>query len=227
MNILRDILREIRLGHLLIGSFALISAFTVDASVVQNVGEPVKTIEASSVKVPVYGQLQLTIPNSPVQDQAVYLTGAGKLQKSFDTVKFDVYVGASYLDSPQGISQTNTIESIAQAGAKVVQLTALVNLKASDIKTAITSGLNANSVDIAAPAVKSALDKITFDIPKGQTVSMVGYRNSDGTETLLLEAGTQTSMTTGPDLATTFWRVWFGVPVDADMALLKGQLIGK
>ncbi len=227
MNLFREVLNRKILGSLLIVSFSFISALTAEGSVVQNVGEPVRTIEAVSVKVPVYSQLQLTIPNSPVQGQALYLTGAGKLQRAFDDVKLDVYAAVSYLDSPQGISSTSTMESISQANAKVVQLTALMNLKANDIKTAITDALKANSIDVSAPTVKAALDKITFDIAKGQMVSIVGYRGSDGTETLLLEAGAQTTTTTGPELATTFWKVWFGVPVDSEMALLKTQLIGK
>lgn len=197
------------------------------AAVVKNVGEPVSTVDSAALNVPIYGQIELTVPDGSVQNQALYLTGAGKLQKTFGDLKIDVYAAASYIDTPQGISPTDTIASIAEAGAKVMQLTALMDLTAEDVKSAIYEALKANSVDLNDPAVKSALDKFQSGIANGETVTLVGYHNADGTETLLLDTYHGVATAAGPELATTFWKAWFGIVTDPDMVALKQALIGK
>lgn len=199
----------------------------VKASVLEFTGNPVNTISAEGVQVPVYRQATLTVPGNPeFQKRPMYLTGAGKYVKPVAFIGVNVYIATSYVDNQSGINAADPMGSIKNSKAKVIQMTVLRGLSASQIHAAYEDSLAANDVNLEEPSIAEAMSKVNFGLNKGDVSTLIGITNANGMQSTTLEAPAgHGSSTDGPEIADTFWKVWFGVPSDSGMGNLKKALM--
>jgi hypothetical protein len=194
-----------------------VSSFSLAA--VEFTGAP-QQVSVSGITIPVY-------PTAKVDGEELKLTGYGTRAKQiFLGLKANVYVAASY--STQPLESTNPMESVKAAKAKVIQLTFVRNLTSDEIRTSFEEALDKNGVDLNATPIQNIFAQFAFSLKAGQTVTLTGTQNATGSmEKLVIEVPGKTAQEEGKELATDFWRIWLGIPVDAEMGELKKALVGK
>ena len=195
------------------------------ASSIEFTGTPITTITAGNLNVPIYKEALVKVGDSTTA-QKVYLTGAGVYRKKIVFIEEDVYVAASYLDTPTGITTADPLQSIFPTKLRVMYLTILRDLTPSQIRGHFEDGLDANSVDLNDPPVQRLLNQVNFNLVSGNTNLIIGTVDGPN-QTLFIRVPTKEFTSTSPVHSDDFWRIWFGVPFDDEMGFLRQALIGK
>jgi len=203
-------------------------AIFAQASVLEFQGTPVSTVYASGYDVKIYGTAKLNLGEAETRD--LFVTGAGIRKKKLGFLYVNVYVAASYIDTPDGISESDPMETIKATRSKAMQLTLVRDLSANQIRSGFEDALDVNGVDLDMPGIKHILNEITFDMNAGSVVSIIAYSaqvNGRTVDTILIETPQKNIVASGNDLSYHFWKVWFAIPVDDGMKALKPQLMKK
>jgi hypothetical protein len=194
------------------------------AAVLEGVGAPARTFDESGVKVPVYAEVTPKLPGLPVGK--LYLTGAGLREKKIALFHVNVYIAASYIDHAGGLPAGAPMDGIQKSKVNALQLTFLRNLSAEQVRGAFVESLKKNGSDVTSPAIQGILSKLDSEMPKGSTLTLFGIEHA-ARQTLSIETPTGAVVTgDGPNLATQFWRIWFGEPADGGLEDLKAMLVG-
>jgi len=186
------------------------------AALLEPLGNEVTKVEEVSVKEQIKSSLFPT---------ALKLTGAGKRVKKIVLIKVDVYAAAHYIDPSAKLTASDPLTGLRQAKAKALQLTFLRDVNAEKIRDSFSDALKENKVDLESPMMKLAFSKLTFDVKKGQTVSLLGLKKEGDTEVLHFESPAESFRIEGPGAATEFWKIWFGEPEDSGLEKLKAALL--
>lgn len=203
--------------------FALLVLSTPLFAAFEFVGDPYKTISVEGVEVPIYREVDVTLGETTTR---LYLTGSGIRAKKVIFTKYNVYVIASYIDSPIAVDPSNPMQSVENSSVKLLHLTLVNNVTADQIRGGFEDSLNANNVSLEDPGIQKLMSEIDFDLAQRETTVFIGYHEPDGTQTILTESPQKVFRSNSLDLADNFWKCWFNIPVDAYMAELKKELIG-
>lgn len=213
-----------------IGFFFLTLSFIGNAQVNLFTESPVTFVgEATnypvgSYNVQVYPGAQITLPNGEVRE--VSFSGKGIRQKFLAVAKVNIYAVLHYLDQPSALNVQDPIGSLENTQTRFLMLQMTQNLSASDIRNGFEDALDINGVDIFAPEMQSLLSQINFSVNAGDKIYFVGYRSSeDELEHLYVYTDKKTILEKGATLASDFWKIWFGTPVDKEMAACKKELL--
>lgn len=164
-----------------------------------------------------------TYASASVSDAGdVYSTGQGLRNKPVGISEVKVYVATSYIDLNGGIPFNSALNTLAATHLKAMSLTMLRDLTADQIRSGWEDALSANSINLSDPGIKSILDQLTFDVPAGTQVDIVG-RGDDLIE-IQASSGQHIYSSREAGLTLNFWKSWFGIPCDQGMADLKRQL---
>lgn len=177
-------------------------------------------------KVTVHPEAQVVWEGAPKLPK-LKLTGAGIRKKKIAFVSLDVYVASSYLDEAISLNANDPMLAIRQTKVKAIQLTFLRDLSSDKIRSSFTAALKKNEVDLEAAPIKKAISLLDFDVKEGEVLTLLGYVKNPGTEVLVFETPKGPRVIEGPEVASLFWLIWFGVPEDSGLETLKEQLVGK
>lgn len=195
-------------------------------SLVEYTGEP-KQLSASGVSVNIYpgakvGEAQNVVRNA----------GSGLRWKMVTIIKTNIYVASHYVDEAAHFGTEDPIETVKNVNDKVMQLTFVRALTAKDIRNAMETSLRNNKVAVDSPLFQDIFNQFDFNTKPGDTMTIVGEKQEDGTEKLTIEFANDHRMPakviTGQaaGLATDFWKGWLGyVDFDAGLKELKPKLI--
>lgn len=184
-----------------------------------------KPITASGVTVNIYPEAKVKVGSGEL---TLKVTGAGVRKKAVvGPVKVNVYVIGSWVDAPEKLTP-DPIEYFKTSQGKLLQMTFLRDISGLDLRTSFQESLEANNVDVNSTAIQNLLTKFTFDVKAGQTGVMLAELNATGTvEKIRVELADKAFEESDKELGTNLWRIWFGMPIDAEMELLKKALLGK
>jgi len=188
------------------------------AALIEPAGNEVTKVEEVSIREQVKSGLFPT---------ALKLTGAGKRVKKIVLIKVDVYAAAHYIDPVAKLSAADPLTGIREAKAKALHLTFLRDVDAEKIRNSFSDALKENKVDLESPMMKLAFSKLTFDMKKGQSVSLLGLKKEGDREVLHFESPAGSFQIEGPGAASEFWKIWFGEPEDSGLEKLKAALLSR
>ncbi len=213
------------LRHLV--KFILFSSFlTLGAlgSVISFVGEPDPNLEikVGNITVPVHREADVTVGDPPTV-RRVFLSGVGIRYKKILFMTVPVYTAAHYIDIIP-ISEENPMETIGASATKAMYMTALRDITSDQMRSAFEEALDINGVDLQEPCLAGLLDELEFDLPIEATGIMVGYQSS-APDNILVEAPDRVVERHCNTISYDWWKVWFAIPVDDEMAKLKQKLI--
>lgn len=219
-------MRALRLGPL--PSLAIVLAFAVAAparaGLLEFVGKPAKTIEASGQKIPVFYEARVAAKEGA---QKVLLTGAGVRVKKVVLIKANVYVATSYAEDPKAVQAGDPLEGFRKSRTRALQLTFLRDVSASKVRDAFRDSLKENDVDPAKAPIADLLAKLDLDLPEKGKLTFVGVTGA-GDDKLVVELPNDKQITvSGKGLVDDFWKIWFGKPADGGLESLKTDLAGK
>jgi len=186
-------------------------------------GTAYKKMSAAGVEVPLHKKAKLKIPGTE-QEVELFLTGAGIRSKRVGPVNAKVYIATHYLDTADVMSSSAPMDSVKAAAHKVIQLTTLRALTAAQINEAFKESLVANGFNPEEPVWKNLFEKITFDVDKNAKITLAGVNAGLPSQTIFIEHPQGEDSQTNDDFADQLWTMWFGIPVDNDMANLKRAL---
>lgn len=156
----------------------------------------------------------------------VKLTGYGLYAKPVGFIKVNVYVAASYADHPSSIDPANPLPGFKANLARLVQMNLVRTASAQEIKSHFESSLDINGVDLEEVAVADVFTQLASGVNLGESAVLVGTQEETGDELLRIEMPTQKLLGQGPNIATDFWKVWFGNShLDTGMKSLKAALL--
>lgn len=189
---------------------------------------PDKVVSGGDLQVPVHDEVEIQVDGKP---QRLHLTGAGVRKKKVLIFTGDVYVAASYLNKAGGFTKQfgEGLDVIKKAQSRAMILTFLRDVKAGQMRDAFKDALKENGVDMEKPpaAIKELFEKLTFDLPKKSTLSIVSNSSDPAEDVVLFEGPTEKFTLRGPKLAVTLWSMWFGTPADDGLGDLKSELMGS
>lgn len=192
--------------------------------------DPIVKFEGKASKVGkvegVSPEAKVTTPDGEV---TLKVSGAGIRQK-VKVFTFDVYSIASYVGDVDALRKAKTpVEGVEKQKVKVLRLTMLRGLSASEIQDSFEASLDVNGVDLKSDGVKSVFKQWSADVVAGDTITLIGYPEKD-TDTLIIEvSGKKTNVvikSSQKGLPNDFWKIWFGKG-DAKILELQPQLVGN
>jgi hypothetical protein len=164
------------------------------------------------------------LPSGEVRQ--VLFSGKGTRQKFVAVAKVNVYAILHYLDEPSALNSQDPIGSLSGTQTRMLVLQMMQNLSASDIRSGFEDSLDINEVDINSTEMRSLLKQIDFSVSVGDKIYFIGYKSqADDLEHLYVYTDKKTIFEKSPSLVTDFWKIWFGVPVDKEMASCKEELL--
>lgn len=156
------------------------------------------------------------------------LSGKGVRQKFMAIVKLNAYVAIHYLDNPALLNAANPIESLNGARTRLMILQMIQNVTPEDIRAEFDDALDVNQVDLYSPEISALREQTTYYLDAGQRVYLAGYETkNDDKEHILVFTDDKSIQEQGTTLVSDIWRVWLGIPVDAEMAALKNSLLSS
>lgn len=213
-----------KLVFLILFSLFIVFPNVSQSQSVQIPGTALKQFKASGLEVPIYQEILLSEPKGVL----VKFSGVGIRKKSVVLVSVNVYAAQSYFQKPPTFnSEASSMDSLKNAGSRVMRLTFLRDVGADKIKASFSEALEKNGIDLSTKEMKSFLEKFNFDIKEKETLSFIGLPNAGAGDTLKVEGIGNSFSVTGADLVGKFWSIWYGIPADGGLEDLKAELTGK
>ena len=210
-------------------SFALAAQtlLGIGAVKINEEGATVATLtENRSQKVAISEKLGVVVEDAKV-DTDLILSGFGTRHNILGSS----YVVRSYTKTGEALDEATVLDEIKAMPVRALRLNIVFSIKAATLRDKFTEALVANGVKPKDDAkIKEVLDQIKFDVKPGDTVDFVTCVLPDGNEMIAVTSSSSPSTVItaqGADLGLKIWKIWFGKPVDADMAKIKKALIGK
>jgi hypothetical protein len=209
-----------------VGAFLLVLAGPGHAAIARYAGAR-ELVKVSGLEVPIFPEARLT------GTKPLYLTGKGLREKKVAFFTANVYVAASYVDSPE-FAKLPKDAPLEQARAKVIasrtkmlQLNFVRDVGADKIREAFRETLKNNDIptDNDSEAGKM-LAQIQDEMKKGQQITLLGT-GAPGAQTLKIELPTKMIEAKGPYIADNFWKIWFGKSHEEAINKLQLQLLGR
>lgn len=222
MNSKQSILKNV-VGFLIVGLVVQAPLALGGQAPVTYIGDPTNyTVGSQTVQV--YPGALVTLPSGEVRQ--VLFSGKGTRQKFVAVAKVNVYAILHYLDEPSALNSQDPIGSLSGTQTRMLMLQMMQNLSASDMRSGFEDALDVNDIDINATEIRSLLKQIDFSVNVGDKIFLIGYKSqADAFENLYVYTEKKTIFEKSPSLVTDFWKIWFGVPVDKEMAVCKGDLL--
>lgn len=157
------------------------------------------------------------------------LIGKGLRKKKIAFVGIKVYELSVYAADPAAFKRDGTaLDSLEGQTAVAFRLKFLRDVDAARISESFKESLTANKVDLNAPAVKEALEKIKAggDLKEGQVMNLLGLKTANG-DVLLYDSGhgAVAAIKGGAGFLKQFYSIWFGVMAESAMEDLKKELL--
>jgi len=188
-------------------------------------GTPTAT-SIGGTKIDIFPFASVTLPTGEIAPLS--LSGKGLRQKWVAIVKVNAYVGIHYLDDPSLLSATDPIGSLANTRTRMMVLHMLQNATANDIRAEFEDALDFNGVNLNSPEMSSLREQMTFSLNAGERAYLIGYHTEDDNdEHFYIDTKLKSIIEKGPALVSDFWRAWFGVSIDQEMANFKKALLSK
>jgi hypothetical protein len=176
--------------------------------------------------VQIFPNASVTLPSGKTLNLS--FSGKGIRQKWIAVVKVNAYLAIHYLDNPALLNPNDPIESLNQAQSRMMILHMLQNVSSEDIRTEFEDALDVNSVNLNSPEIKSIREQTDYALNPGERAYLIGYHaDEDPLEHIFIHTDKKTIEEKGTSLITDFWRVWLGLPVDAEMKTLKKALLSS
>ena len=203
--------------------YALLFSSFSQAALVEFTGAPVRTLEVSGHKVPIYSEAVVRVGKS-ASPRKLKLTGAGVREKKILVVSANVYVLTSYTDSDPKVFAKNPSTTIQEGQTELLQMTLVRDLSADKIKDSFTDALEENQVPVDSKPIKALFSQLVGDQKEGNVISIVSVKGEKGEETLTFDASGKPFSVSGPRLGADVWKIWFGKPADSGLEDLQKEL---
>lgn len=197
------------------------------ATVVTPKGDVALTVGTAAVPVVAYRSVGLQLDGATALTE-LHLTGAGNREGLFGLLPYGVvsYISVDPASIAAGEEKSKLLETVRNSETKLLQMTMLMDLSAKQIRNAFKDALRANDVNLNEPAIAGLLEKIAFPFKMGLQVNIIGYAKDAHTQVVRVEVeGREALVAEGENLASNFWKIWFGIPVDDKMGDLQVKLI--
>lgn len=177
-----------------------------------NPGTLLRSETLSDVKIPVSSEVKLDLFDPPM---SLKLTGAGIREKRVLVFPVNVYYLESYATDPK---------SIENSKAKVLKMTLLRDLSSGDIKKSFSERLKANGIDPNLKAFQNIFAEMPEKIKKGDIFYFIATQEG-GNQSLSIEFPSKNFSVKDPQIASQFWKIWFGkTDDDHELDRLKSEL---
>jgi hypothetical protein len=181
-------------------------------------------VSAGEYDVPVHPEALLTQGDWRFE---MFLTGYGVRKKRVVFIDVDVYFSAHYLTKPARSISADPISHIRNSQAECLILTILRDLSGDDIKNSLRQSLQLNNIDPNRAEFVSIFDQLGRGARSGEQILLLSYTHPDtGNDSVYAVMPDGAREVTGRDIGLWLWHVWFGIPVDDWMRVLKSQLVG-
>jgi hypothetical protein len=175
--------------------------------------------------------VSLATSATTAQNRKLSFVGAGLRAKKVIMVNVNVYVAQLFVADAGKFkkSESEALNSLTAAQPVALQLHFLRDVDAKKVHTSFKEALEANKVDVKKPEIQSVLEAVSQggEAKKGKTLTLLGVKNPDGTETINYEdANLKTNTVSGPSgFIKDVFSIWLGQPSDDGVARLKASLL--
>ena len=179
---------------------------------------------AGGTSINIYPEAHVNLPTGEIVKLS--LSGKGLRQKFLAIVKVNAYVAIHYLDNPAVLNAQTPVESLSGARNRLMILQMIQNVTPEDIRAEFDDALDVNHVNLYSPEITALREQTTYYLDAGDRVYLAGYKiPTDDKEHIFVFTDDQSIQEQGSTLVTDIWRVWLGIPVDAEMEALKKSLL--
>lgn len=157
--------------------------------------------------------------------------GAGLRAKKVVFVNVNVYVAEFFAAEPAKLKKSDAeiLNSLLQAQPLALQMHFLREVDAGKVQSSFREALEANNVDLKKPEIQAFLNAVKNggEAKKGKTLTLVGVKNADGSETVTYEDANLKAVPVNgtAGFMKDIFSIWFGTPSDDGVARLKKSLL--
>lgn len=157
--------------------------------------------------------------------------GAGLRDKKVVLVNVKVYVGQLFVSNLETFKKTDNeaLNSLNDQKAAAIQLHFLRDVDSENVRNSFKDALKNNSVNLEDASVKAFLNAVVAggEAQKGKVMTVLTYKNDDGTETVVFEntAGKSTEVKGPAGLMKNIFSIWLGKPSDDGVKKLKSAIL--
>lgn len=169
--------------------------------------------------------------NAKIQIWKALRVGDTDLQLQAEALRHMTLIkDAAYVASFYGVDRLPFTGDVAEAFSnqkqQAVRLTFLRPLEAKSLRVFFLDALLKNNVEVNEPSVALALDALSFDMKKGESLMLVGGSTATkNVQSLTISGPSGEKQVQGPKVATHFWKSWLGNSADHGLADLKAQVV--
>lgn len=173
----------------------------------------------------------VTLPSSANthDGQKLQFVGAGLRNKKVFMVNVRVYVGSLLVADVTKFKKSAPLLTLSEAAPAAVQLHFLRDVDADKVQSSFKEALEANKVDLQKPEVQKFLQAVKSggEIKKGTLLTILGLKNSDGSEVIVYEDSNlkATTISGGVGFLQNIFSIWLGHPSDEGVAQLKSDIL--
>lgn len=164
-------------------------------------------------------------------NQSLSFVGAGLRSKKVVMVNVKVYVGEFFVGDLTKFKKnpTEALKSSTDASPVAIRMHFMRDVDADRVQSSFKDALEANKIDLKKTEIQKFLEAVKSggEAKKGKTLTVLGVKKSDGSETIIYEDANlkATTIVGGAGFIQEIFAIWLGQPSDDGVAKLKADIL--